>query len=93
MAVLKIVVLVRSLHFKATVETKKLVACGDQDVATAERNAAQAPIATAALEVNRSRVPVDWLRDILFLKIDHKYAAVTLALPAAAHHGRREERW
>ena len=93
MAVLQIVVLVGSLQFEAAVETKKLVTCGDQDIATAERNAAQTPVATAALEVYLARVPVDQLGDVLFLKIDHIYTAVTLALAAAAYDGCRDERW
>lgn len=93
MAVLQIVVLAGSFHFKAAVEMKKFVACGDQDIATAECNAAQAPVATTALEVYLARVPVDHLRNILFLKIDHKYAAVTLALAAAAYDGCRDESW
>lgn len=93
MAVFQIVVLAGSLHFKAAVEMKKFVACGDQDIATAKCNAAQASVATTALEVYLTRVPVDQLHYILFLKINPKYAAVTLALPAAAYDGRCDERW
>ena len=44
-------------------------------------------------EVYVALVPVDVLLDLLFLKIDRKYAPVTLALPAAAHDGCRDELW
>ena len=93
MAVLQIKVRTGSPDFEAAIVMKKFVACGDQDIATAECNAAQAPVATTALEVYLARVPVDHLRNIPFLEIDHKYAAVTLALAAAAYDGCRDERW
>ena len=93
MAVLQIAALIRSLHFEAAVVAKKFVACGNQYIVTVECNAAQAPVGAAALEVYIGRVPIDMLRNLLFLKIDRKYAAVTLALPAAAHDGCRDELW
>lgn len=93
MAVLQIVVLIGSPDFEAAVETKKFVTCSDQDIVITECNAAQAPITTAAFKVYLARVPVDQLHNILLLKIDHKYAAVTLALPAAAYDGCRDDCW
>ena len=85
MAVLQIAVHTRSLNLEAAVVTKEFVACGYQDFVTTECHAAQAPVAAAALEVYLARIPVDVLKDILFLKINRIYAAVTLAVPAAAY--------
>ncbi len=93
MAVLQITVRIGSPDFEAAIVMKKFVACGDQDVVVAECDTAQAPVATAALEVYLARVPVDQLLDVLLLKIDHKYAAVTLAFPAAAYDGCCDELW
>ena len=73
-------------------KAKKFVACGNQYIVTVECNAAQVPVGAAALEVYIALVPVDMLLNFLFLKIDRKYAAVTLALPAATHDGCRDER-
>ena len=66
---LQVLVLIRSLYFKAAVVTKKLVACGNQYVVTVECNTAQAPVGAAAFEVNFARVPVDVLLNFLFLSI------------------------
>ena len=93
MAVLQIVVLVGGLYFEALVVTKKLVARGDQNIVTAERNAAQTPVGATALEINIALVPVDMLHNLLFLKIYRIYTAVTLALPAATYDGCCDERW
>ena len=87
MAVIQIIVLAESLDFETAVATKKYVACGDQDIFVAECDAAHTPVAAAALEVNLALVPVEELLNLLRLKIDRKYAALTLALPAAAHDG------
>ncbi len=93
MAALQITVPGRRLNPEVAVVTKKFVACGDQDIVTAECNAAQAPVGTVALEVYVARVPVDVLFDLLFLEIDRKYAPVTLSFLAAAHDGCCDERW
>ena len=93
MAVLQIAVPVGSHDFEAAVVTKKFVARGDQVIVTAERNTAQAPVSAAALEVYVALVPVDGLFDLLIFKIDRKYAAVTLALLAAAHDGCCDKLW
>ena len=93
MAVLQIKVRTGSPDFEAAIVMKKFVACGDQDVVVAECDAAQAPVTAAALKVDLTRVPVDQLHNILILKIDRKYAAVTLAFPAAAYDGCCDELW
>ena len=87
MAVLQIAVRVGSPELEAAVVMEQLVACGDEDIVVAECDTAQAPVAAAALEIDLARVPVDQLHDILFLKIDRIYAAVTLAFPAATYDG------
>lgn len=93
MAVLQIAVRAGRPDLEATVVMEKLVACSDKDIVIAECDTAQAPIAAAALEVDLARVPVDQLHDILILKIDCKYAAVTLAFPAAAYDGCCDQLW
>ncbi len=93
MAVLQVAVPVGSLDFETAVVTKKFVACGNQDIFTAERNAAQAPVGAAALEIYAALVPVDLLFHLLILKIDRKYASVTLALLTATHNGCCDELW
>ncbi len=93
MAMLQIAVPVGGHEFEAAVVTKMFVACGDQDIVTAKRNAAQAPVSAATLEVYVTLVPVDVLFDLLVIKIDRKYAAVTLALLAATHDGCRNQCW
>ena len=91
MAMLQIAVLARSLDFEVAIVTKKFVARCNQNIVIVECNAAQTPVGTAALEVYFGRVPVDVLLNLLFLKIDRKYAAVTLALLAATHDGCRDQ--
>ena len=93
MAVIQIIVPTESLDFETAVVTIKFVACGDQDIVTAECNTAKAPVSAAALEVYVALVPVDGLFDPLILKIDRKYAAVTFALLAATHDGCCDEFW
>ena len=93
MAVIQIVVPTESHDFETAVETTKYIACGDQDIFVAERDAAQTWVAAAALEVNLARVPVEELLNLLRFKVDRKYAAVILTLPAAAHNGCCDKLW
>ena len=51
------------------------------------------PIAELGRAMQDAGRPVDVLLDILFFKIDRIYAAVTLALPAAAYDGCCDELW
>jgi hypothetical protein len=92
MTVLQIVVLAGCLQFEVAVETEKFVAGSDQDIVITECNTAQAPVATAALEIYLARVPVDQLFDILVREIDPENAAMALTLPTAAYNGCRNQR-
>ena len=93
MAVLQIAVRAGSPDLEAAVVMEEFVACGDKYIVVAECDTAQSPVAAAAFEVDLARVPVDQLLDILILKIDRKYAAVTLTFPAATYDGCCDELW
>jgi hypothetical protein len=69
---------------------EQLIACGDVDRLTVERDAAQATIPAAALPVNVRFVPVDGLPDLAFLEVYQVDATVALALVTASHYGRRD---
>ncbi len=87
LTVIQILVLTDSLDIETAGVPKQLIASCDQDIIVAECDTAQAPVRAAAFEVNVACVPVDVLLNILILEIDREYAAVTLALLAAAHDG------
>ncbi len=70
---------------------KELVASGDVDDLAIECDAAQAPVPTAALPVDGSRVPVEGLAHVPPFQIDQEHAAVTLALVRATYDRRRDE--
>lgn len=93
MAMLQITVSTGRFDLEAAVVMKQFVACGDQDIVATDCNAAQTPVATPALEVDLAGVPVDHLHDVMILKINQKYAAVTLAFAAAAYDRCCDELW
>ncbi len=93
LTVIQILVLAGSLDFESAIVAEKFVASGNQNIFVAECNAAQAPVAAAALDVNLARVPVEVVLDFLFIKVDPIDAAVTSAPAVTTHDRCRDELW
>lgn len=75
----------RILDLESAVVAEKLIAGGDIDVITVNRDATQAPVGTAAFEVDLIGIPVNVLFAFLFLEIDRVDTTMAFALPATSY--------
>ena len=76
----------RALDLEVPVIDEQFIAGGNIDLVIMKLDAAQAPVPAPAAEVDLRGIPVHMLESLLLLEIHGVYAAVAVALPAAAHH-------